>query len=80
VISNLVDKSGLEVLRSRLRRQARLLDVLGDESSRDSALAISASLACRDVPLGRHPFLKAMLEHTLAAIYAQDIWQRLPDF
>ena len=69
LISELVDDSTRALLRSRLRRQARLLEMLGDRAARDVALATAASLGDGDSSLDKHQFLRAMLDTSLAALY-----------
>ena len=57
------------LLRSRLRRQAWLLDRIGDVDTRDRVLAVSASLrALGTVERASHPFLRAMIEDSIAVL------------
>ncbi len=71
LIQGLVDPATRERLRVRLRRQAWLLAQRGEGEARDLALAVAASLA-RATPasLVSHPFLRAMIDRSLAVLAA----------
>lgn len=56
-------------LRQSLQLQAWLLDHLGEHQLRNTALAVSASLvSATSVELVEHPFLRRMMEETVATI------------
>ena len=70
MIRQLVDSHLRDLLRWRLRRQAWLLARLGDSSTVDMALAVSASLAnASPAALGKHPFLRAMVNRSLRNMF-----------
>jgi hypothetical protein len=62
------------------QRQAQMLDVQGDRRARDLALATAASLAeATASALGRHPFLKGMVDRSLTNLvraYAASLLDR----
>lgn len=63
VIEALTDPFRRRLLRSRLRRQAFVLDLVGAERERDLALAVSASLqSVSIIDMVEHPFLRRMTE------------------
>ena len=64
LIAGLIDDEARERLRGRLRRQARLLDRMGDVDDRDLALAAAAGLADQ-AKLSKHPLLRAMIDSSL---------------
>jgi hypothetical protein len=66
-IEGLVDPHRRAQLRARLRRQAWVLDRFGASIERDVALAVSASLLSIGLnDLVSHPFLRAMLDRSVA--------------
>ncbi len=64
-------------LRQRLRRQAWLLEQEGDARSRDLTLAVSAQLGqAPPAELGKIPFLRELVKHTLAALTSLALFSR----
>jgi hypothetical protein len=63
LLEALVDPNRRRLLRSRLRRQAWMLDRMGATRERDLALAVSASLqSVSIIDLVEHPFLRRMVD------------------
>ncbi len=66
LIQQLVDRETCERLRQRLRRQAWLLEKVGDLAARDCALAVAAQLAsARSSELVAQPILRALVERSV---------------
>jgi hypothetical protein len=77
VIDALVYPQRRQLIRSRLRRQAWVLDRAGMERERDLSLAVSASLRSIGlVDLVSHPFLRAMVDKSVATAIGQSAPER----
>ena len=70
LVGLLVDDRMRHLLRQRLRRQARLLELKGDTEERDLALAAAAALSDdRKDQLGKHPLLRQMVLNSISNLF-----------
>ena len=71
LIERLTSPIARTLLRQRLRRQAWLLERVGDPVARDLALAVAAQLAeASPAELARQPFLRALVDRGVATVLA----------
>lgn len=70
LVGLLVDDRTRHLLRRRLGRQARLLELKGDTEERDLALAAAAALSDdRKDQLGKHPLLRQMVLNSISNLF-----------
>jgi hypothetical protein len=72
ILSALLGDARQELVVSRLRRQARLLEHLGDTPARTMAQAVAASLARPDLSPDQHPFLREMVDRSIRNLLLGD--------
>lgn len=72
ILAALLDDQQQELLVSRLQRQARLLEYVGDQQARKMALAVAASLARKDVSPDQQPFLREMVDRSVRNLLLGD--------